>query len=119
MLDSSNSKGSHSITVYDSSLIIEADKRGLVNKLALHIARDPRNRIIVPRKVWEETVGIPARTNYYSRSAKRIDDTLFQTNLIMIESVSYTDSGRSKILDNIADCIARRSGKKKRSDRES
>ncbi|MBI4258511.1 MAG: hypothetical protein HY619_06115 [Thaumarchaeota archaeon] len=92
----------------DSSLLIEADYKGVLNRLASSLSREGQ-RTVAPPKVYEETV-TDARRIGFVESAARINQ-LFSSQTIVIENPSYLVSKVSKTVDAVRNCIAKKAGK--------
>ncbi len=99
------------VRIVDSSLIIEADRLGVIRKLSVYLQK--HQNTITPRKVKEETVDRPASIAGLSKSASRIDAGLFRKGLVVVEEPSYQDNKTCKTIDRIGDCIAKKSRKRR------
>ncbi|MEM0321827.1 MAG: hypothetical protein QW613_05445 [Thermoprotei archaeon] len=94
------------ITVVDSSLMIEADRRGVLDELEIYLRE---NISVSPPRVFEETV-TEARKVGYVDSANRIEG-LFNTGALRVVEPDYSDHKISRIVDGVRECIARKSCK--------
>ncbi|MCL5788628.1 MAG: hypothetical protein M1357_02345 [Candidatus Marsarchaeota archaeon] len=92
--------------VVDSSLLIEADRRGVLVALEKYLRSGPP--AIAPPRVYEETVTEP-RSIGFDGSAARIEK-LFSSGAVETKHPDYTDSLVSNIVDRVRMCIADKAG---------
>jgi hypothetical protein len=93
--------------VIDSSLLIEADRRGILGELEAYLHANIPS--VASPRVLEETV-TEAKAIGYADSAARIEK-LFNTGTLRLEQPDYSDRQITRIVDNIRKYIARKSGK--------
>ncbi len=98
------------VRIIDSSLIIEADRKRLTERLSRYLSKGGI-KTIVPTKVKQETVDDIRSTPYGSLSASRIERLIFKTNAASVEAPNYSSGQTCTLTDKIRQCIARKSGK--------
>lgn len=96
------------IRIIDSSLLILLDQYNGLEKFCYE-CQNKKIRTITSPKVFEETVSKPKKLARYKDSADKIEEMIFEPNVVTIEKVIY-DSYISKISDRARDLIAERSG---------
>ena len=96
------------VTIIDSSLLIKADFRKVLNQLNTFLSS--KESVIAPPAIYEETVEISESIPVLAQSARRIEK-LFKNGVIKIETPDFSDSQVSNIVDKTRNCIGKKSGK--------